>query len=248
MPTTRTFPALMTALLPVIAGPALAQDCRLALVLALDVSGSVDPSEDRLQREGLAAALLAPKVVSAFFAGAPVALHVFDWAGERAQAALLPDWRLIQNEQDLAMVADAIARTERTRFSFTEDGTALGTALLHAADVLLAAPPCDARTIDVAGDGANNVGLSPDVAYASPLLEGVTVNALVVGGAEDQSPALISQEDLVAWFEGEVLRGPAAFWVLADGYDDYERAMTVKLLRELELPLVSGWPASPEAG
>ena len=231
-----------------LASPAAAQECRLALVLALDVSGSVDPSEDRLQRQGLATALRAPEVVKAFLAGGPVALHVFEWAGEQAQSVLLPDCHLIQSEQDLAMVADAIARTERTRFLFTEDGTALGTALMHAADLLLPAPTCDTRTIDISGDGVNNVGLGPEGAYNNPLLEGVTVNALVVAGAEDNSAALISQENLVAWFEGEVLRGPAAFWVVADGYEDYERAMTAKLLRELELPLVSSLPVGADAG
>jgi hypothetical protein len=231
-----------------LASPAAAQECRLALVLALDVSGSVDPREDRLQREGLAAALRAPEVVRAFLAGDPVALHVFEWAGERAQAALLADWHLIENEQHLAVVATAIARTEPTPFLFTEDGTALGAALMHAADVLADAPPCGARTIDIAGDGVSNVGLGPDAAFANPLLDGVTVNALLVGGAEDDVNAPVGHEDLVTWFESEVLRGPAAFWVLANGYEDYERAMTAKLLRELAQPLVSGWPSGRDAG
>ena len=58
--------------------PAMAQDCRLALVLALDVSSSVDAIEDRLQRDGLARALLAPEVVRAFVTGEPVALFAFE--------------------------------------------------------------------------------------------------------------------------------------------------------------------------
>ena len=57
---------------------AAAQECRLALVLALDVSASVDPAEDRLQRDGLAQALLAPEIVHAFLAGDPVAIFVFE--------------------------------------------------------------------------------------------------------------------------------------------------------------------------
>jgi hypothetical protein len=239
---------LMAAGILTLAGPVTAQTCRLALILALDVSGSVDPNEDRLQREGLARALRAPEVARAFFTGGPVALHAFEWAGERAQAALLPGWHLIQSEQDLAVVADTIARTERTRFLFTENGTALGTALTHAASMLQDAPPCHARTIDVAGDGVNNLGPDPEMAYHNPVLEGVTVNALVVSGAEGDINAPLGHEDLAAWFESEVLRGPASFWLLADGYDDYERAMTAKLMRELAQPLVTGEPLGADAG
>ena len=65
-----------------LAAPATAQDCRLALVLALDVSGSVSAREDRLQRQGLAAALLAPEVRRAFASGDPVALYVVQWSDE----------------------------------------------------------------------------------------------------------------------------------------------------------------------
>jgi hypothetical protein len=230
------------------AGPLAAETCRLALVLTLDVSGSVDPEEDRLQREGLAGALLAPEVVRAFLTGEPVAIQAFEWASNDSQAALLPGWQMIRNEQDLVEAANIIAGAERLRLLLQRDGTALGDALAHAAEVLLEAPHCDAQTIDVAGDGVNNDGVGPEITYATnPRLDGVTVNALVVGAAQDEH-VLISQEDLVAWFEDEVLHGPAAFWVLADGYEDYERAMIVKLRRELELPLVSGWLVSPGAG
>ena len=239
---------LMAAGALVLAGPAAAQDCRLALVLALDVSGSVDPREDRLQREGLARALVAPEVARAFLVGGPVALHVFEWAGDRSQAALLPDWQMIRDEGDLVHVADAIARTGPAPFHFTQHGTAVGAALAHAAEAFVGGPACGARTIDVSGDGMGNEGLAPKAAYANPLLEGVTVNALVVRGAEDDGNAPDGQDDLVAWFEGEVLRGPGAFRVLADGYEDYERAMRVKLRRELEQPLVSSLPLRADAG
>jgi hypothetical protein len=110
--------------------------------------------------------------------------------------------------------------------------TALGSALDHAAAAFEVAPPCRRRTLDLAGDGPNNVGYAPAVVYRSGRLDGVTVNALLVGGAGDDST-------LVSRFEQEVLRGPDAFWIMADGYEDYERAMTAKLLRELDVPAVS---------
>ena len=90
------------------AAPAAAQDCRLALALAIDVSSSVDAQEDALQRNGLAAALLAPEVQSAFFAAPqPVALAVYEWSG-RFNQALVVDWQEIDSPLALAAVAATI--------------------------------------------------------------------------------------------------------------------------------------------
>jgi hypothetical protein len=77
-----------------LASPAVAGDCRLALVLALDVSSSVDRHEHRLQRQGLARALLAPEVVRAFLIGDPVALYVFEWSGLSTLAPFPPGWQI----------------------------------------------------------------------------------------------------------------------------------------------------------
>jgi hypothetical protein len=70
----------------------------------------------------------------------------------------------------------------------------------------------------------------------------MTVNALVIDAGPEDGDLLLD------WFQSEVLRGPAAFSILADGYEDFERAMTEKLRREVELPLVGGWPTSQESG
>ncbi|MBO6855229.1 MAG: DUF1194 domain-containing protein, partial [Marivivens sp.] len=78
-----------------------ASACRLALVLALDVSSSVDAAEDRLQRNGLASALLAPEVQAAFFATPdPVALYAFEWSGRYDQSVLV-SWQMIRTPGDL---------------------------------------------------------------------------------------------------------------------------------------------------
>jgi hypothetical protein len=223
------------------AGPAQAQDCRLALVLALDVSESVDYLEDRFQRRGLAQALLAPEVVRAFVSSEPVALYVFEWAGEHSQVMLVPGWQMIQSEEDLARIAEAIAASKRSAADDLHPPTALGAALAHAAEALRKSPACHVRVVDVAGDGQNNSGPEPWMIYEAGLLDGVTVNALIIDqGADDP--------ELVSWFERAVLQGPGAFWMLADGYEDYERAMAAKLRRELELPLVSGRPLDGRAG
>jgi hypothetical protein len=222
-----------------LASPALAEDCRLALVLAIDVSGSITSNEDRLQREGLARALLAPEVERAFLMGEPVAVFVFQWAGPSEQFDILSGWHMVETHADLAGISEVVAQS-RGR---PEDlSTAIGGALDYAASVLPEGPACTARTVDIASDGRNNSGSGPGVAYEDDLFDHVTVNAVVI------TDGLRNSVGLVAWFEAHVLHGTGAFFVLADGYEDYERAMTVKLLRELALPLVSGWPTSPDAG
>ncbi len=223
-------PALLLAAW--VAGPAPAQDCRLALVLAIDVSSSVDAAEDRLQREGLGRALVAPEVMRAFLSGDPVALYAFEWSGQRSHVALTRGWEMVEAEGDLRRIAGAIAESPRSRSNLP---TAVGAALGHAASRLRDGPDCRARTVDVAGDGQINDGPRPAAVYEDALWDGVTVNALVIGGAEPG-------KSLGDWFEAHVVRGPGAFWMLADGYEDYERAMKAKLLRELEHRVVSGGP------
>jgi hypothetical protein len=221
-------PALLLALSG-LGAPALAQECRLALVLALDVSSSVDAAEDRLQREGLARALVAPPVVRAFFAADPVALYAFEWSGSRSQVPLTEGWQTVEDEADLRRIAGAIEQSPRSRNNLP---TAVGAALAHGALMLRDGPDCRAHTIDVSGDGIHNEGYSPEIAFDTFPFEGVTVNALIIGGAGGEDA------QLVAWFQAEVLRGPGAFSVYANGYEAFEEAMEAKLLRELELPAV----------
>jgi len=214
-----------------------AQACRLALVLAMDVSSSVNADEDRLQRTGLAAALMDPEVQAAFFAaGDPVALHVFEWSGRNDQVRLIADWALIETPDDLATVAASIALSPRSR---TDMPTAMGHAMGYAATLLENGPECLFHTIDVAGDGENNDGFSPALAYGAFPFVDVTVNALVVATG-DAPPS-----GLVAYFENNVLRGPGAFLEVARGFDDYEAAMRRKLLRELAVQVLGGQITDP---
>ncbi|MFK7943538.1 MAG: DUF1194 domain-containing protein [Paracoccaceae bacterium] len=215
------------------------QTCRLALVLALDVSSSVNAEEDQLQRTGLAAALLTAEVQQAFFAaGQPVALHAFEWSGRYDQVLLLPNWTMIDSPQTLQQVAHAIATSPRSRYDMP---TALGHAMGFAATLLQRAPPCTQHTIDVAGDGQNNDGFSAALAYGAFPFENVTVNALVV--ATGDSPP----SELTAYFQTQVIRGPGAFLEVAQGFGDYENAMIRKLLRELAAQALSAAdPAQPD--
>ena len=213
------------------AAPALA-DCRLALLLALDVSSSVDAQEDTLQRQGLAAALVAPEVQAAFFAAdAVVALAVFEWSGRYNQEIIL-DWTMIDSPEALRRASAAVAGSRR---SYNEFPTAMGYALGFGAGMLSRGPACLRSTIDMAGDGENNEGFGPALAYAEFPFDEITVNGLVVANAADFQ----TEATLTNFYAREVLHGPGAFLIVADGFGDYARAMRAKLVRELS-PLAVG--------
>ncbi len=200
-----------------------AQACRLALLLALDVSASVDAKEFELQRSGLAAALVAPEVEAAFLSSPdPVALAAFEWSGQWNQRVLLT-WRLIGSADDLQRAAADIGTARRGATGFP---TSIGYALGFAASMLGDAPVCTRQTIDISGDGKNNHGFSPELAYRNFPLADVTVNALAIGGA-------LEATDLMAYFRREVIKGPNAFVEIANSHRDFERAMRRKLEREV---------------
>ncbi|MEX3316007.1 DUF1194 domain-containing protein [Sulfitobacter sp. PS-8MA] len=212
-------------------GPSQAAPCRLALLLALDVSSSVDPTEDSLQRGGLAAALRSSAVVQAFFASdAPVALAAYEWSGQEHQHIIL-DWTLIHDPDALRRAAETIAASQRSANTLP---TAMGQALRFGGEMLRQAPDCDAHTLDMAGDGQNNEGFGPLTAYAAAAFAEVTVNGLVVNAADFEG-----EIGLIGFYRTEVLRGPGAFMVIATGFADFERAMRAKLIREVT-PAVLG--------
>lgn len=218
-------PAFIAAIC-LLASPADA--CRLALVLAMDVSSSVDDAEDLLQRNGLAAALWAPQVQDAFFISPdPVALQVFEWSGRGHQTELI-GWTMIQKPADLLAVAAKLSNSMRSASGLP---TAMGHALAYASIQLQDAPPCLFQTIDMAGDGANNAGFSPASVYATFPFDGVTVNGLVIGEVESGAQG---------YYETEVIRGPASFVEVASAFADFEATMQRKLIRELTVHVIGG--------
>ena len=179
----------------------------------------MDAGEDALQRGGLAAALDAPEVRAAVLGHGPVALGAYEWSGKWRQYWILP-WRVIRTAADLdrAILEVGGSVREETRYP-----TALGYAIGWAARAFRDGPACTDWTLDISGDGVNNDGFEPRLAYESFPLEGVTVNGLVIGG----------DAGLVRYYETEVIRGPFSFVEVARGYPDFERAMRRKLVREL---------------
>jgi hypothetical protein len=217
-----------------------ASECRLALLLAVDVSSSVDATEDQLQRGGIVAALTAPEVQAAFFASdQPVVLGIYEWSGRYNQEILL-DWTLIDSPTALLFAAETVANSRR---SYSDFPTAMGYALGFGAEMLRRAPPCLYKTLDMAGDGQNNEGFRPAAAYREFPFQEVTVNGLVVNAADFEA-----ETGLIAFYQREVLHGPGAFMEIAQGFEDYERAMRRKLERELTPQVIGQVRRSDGAG
>ena len=134
----------------------------------------------------------------------------------------------IAGEGDLAEVAAQLLRQAR---SFEQFPTAIGFALLFGGQALAERTDCARRTLDISGDGTNNDGVSPEMARREAALAGVTVNGLVIGA---------TVVTLSRYYRQFVIQGPGAFVEEAGDYDDFERTMRRKLLRELGVFQMSG--------
>ncbi|WP_299354487.1 DUF1194 domain-containing protein [uncultured Shimia sp.] len=204
-------------------------DCRQALALGLDVSGSVDTNEYRLQLDGLAAALSAPEVREVLLAEPdwPVRLAVFEWSGPRQfNRRLLVGWTEVTTLQDLDQIIALLHQTQRRP---ADPSTALGSAITYGTELLEIQSDCPKRTLDISGDGKSNTGPLPQ---SVPSPGWLVVNGLTIG--DDSGNAKLSLQELSAYYTANVIRGPGAFVETAQSFDDYERAMARKLLRELQ--------------
>ncbi len=237
------FPLAVATLLAAL--PVAAQDapCRQALALGLDVSGSVDGHEYRLQLDGLAAALTHPDVTQALLAaaGAPVQIAVYEWSGPTSQAVIV-DWTAIT---DAAVLAEVTRRLQDSTRRPADPSTALGTALVIGGQLLAQRPGCWQRTLDISGDGVSNTGPRPQDLGDRPELQGITVNALVIGPKVIGAPA--GATGLIGYFETHVIRGPGAFAEHAASFASYEATMVRKLLRELQGLVIGAAPPAASA-
>ena len=204
-----------------VAGPAAA--CDLALLLAVDVSGSVDAGEFRIQMEGLAEGLRDAVVSEALIKGqASVAL--VQWTGASRQDLNIP-WTTLDSGDALRALARRIERQPRL---WTEYSTAIGEALKFSAVVFDDAPACKRRVIDISGDGRSNEGVEPVTMHDLLRAQAITVNALVIRGDDDGLPG---------YFADNVIVGGNAFVFTAENYAEYPERMRRKLRRETERPL-----------
>lgn len=203
--------------------PSLAAACSVALALAVDVSGSINEQEYRLQMDGLASALQDPNVADALVSS-QAALMLVQWSGASRQTVSV-DWARMLDAGDVADFAAAVVATPRAWNQFS---TGLGNALQFTADHFAPVADCERRVIDVSGDGYSNEGQNPrDVAEALAAL-GFQINGLAIEG---------DSFELTEYFRHNVVAGEGAFVFTAETYADYPRAIWRKLLSELIVPL-----------
>jgi hypothetical protein len=214
-------------------GPARAQaHVDLELVLAVDSSGSVDFAEFELQAGGLARAFRDPEVIEAIEGAAPngIAVSVIQWSGRRQHLTVV-DWTKVTDAASAGALATAIEAAGRVLIG----ETAIADALRFAADELAYGPFHGARrVIDVSGDGPTNAGSDPDPVRDAAVLAGMTINGLAI---LNESPTLDR------YYADHVIGGPDAFILTASDYDDFARAIRLKLLREIRgAPLAEAEP------
>jgi Ca-activated chloride channel family protein len=205
--------ALALALLPSLAHP-----CETALVLAMDVSNSVDEAEYRLQTHGLADALADPDVIGAILDGG-AALAVLQWSGPDEQA-ITQDWARLTTPAQIAAFAETARATPR---AFRLSGTAPAEALAAAMALFATAPPCKRRIIDLSGDGTPNAGADPRPLRRTAERQSITINGLAI-----ESLGLA----ITGFYTGSIITSDG-FVITARDHRDVPRAMREKLFREL---------------
>lgn len=209
-------------------------DVDLLLVLAADVSRSVDDAKFKLQREGYAAALVDPRVVRAMTGGPKgrIALVFVEWASEWEQKIVI-DWTVVAGARDAEAISSRVLGAERSYRGRTSISMAIDFSI-----VLLARSPFQAerRVIDISGDGTNNSGRDVVAARDEAIAKGVTINGLVI--LSDVPLATNPSHThppggLTAYYENNVIGGPGAFVVEAEGFQAFGQLLISKLIKEI---------------
>jgi Protein of unknown function (DUF1194) len=213
--------AAIAALIAVMLGAAPALGATLALVLAVDVSASVTADSYLLQHEGIVRAFADPRLVEAIASAAGgIEVLVLEWS-DPDKIAITVGWTRINNRAGAAAFAASVRATQRTSNGLT----AIGSALLAAAAAFEHLPePAGHRVIDISGDGMANFGVPPATARDTLVSQGITINGL----------AILSEEPwLDEYYRSNVVGGPAAFVLVAKGFDSFADAMLRKLVQEV---------------
>ncbi len=206
-------------LLSLFARPALA--CKLALILSMDVSTSIDGGEYAYQRDGLAEALLDTEVINVLVRDR-VALMVVQWSGAHDQRAAIP-WRRMHSQGDVEALSNAVRAMRR---EFVNSKTAVGSAISYAIDQFGDVPDCQRKVIDVSGDGASNAGVETSNQSRRAARLGIEINGVAI----DLMGNAISE------FYRRYVTTPEGFVLTSTGFSDYPRTIRAKLLRELVRP------------
>jgi hypothetical protein len=213
--------------------PAASRDVDLLLVLAVDVSRSVDDHEYELQRRGYADAFRHPAVLEAIQANEhkAIAVTLFEWAGVDFQAVQVP-WTIVSDEESGALFAEMLLAQTRAFNGWTSISGAIDFGVM-----LFARSPHAAqrRVIDVSGDGPNNSGRNAADARDDAVRAGITVNGLVIMNDTPTPGSFfrMPQTPLDEYFRDNVIGGSGAFVIAIDDFESFAYAIRNKLLREI---------------
>jgi hypothetical protein len=206
----------------------------LLLVLASDVSRSVDTRKFQLQREGYAAALSNPRVIDAIRSGphGRIAICFVEWSGVTSQKLVI-DWTIVSDAASARKIGDQLIELPRT----FADRTSIAAGIEFAMSQLERAPfRAVRRTIDVSGDGTNNSGRDVTLARDEVLAKGVTINGLVI---LSDSPLPWNPEHtnppggLDAYYRNNVIGGAGAFVMVAENHNSFGQAIVKKMIAEI---------------
>ena len=226
---------ILIALCVALSMPARAEEqVDLLLVLASDVSRSVDTRKFELQRQGYAAALSNARVIEAIRSGphGRIAICFIEWSGATSQKVVI-DWSLIHDAASAQQFASQIVEAPR---SFA-DRTSISGAIEFSMAQLQKTPFEGARrTIDVSGDGTNNAGRDVKLARDEALAKGVTINGLVI---LSDTPLPWNPEHtnppggLDEYYRRNVTGGPGSFVMVAENHNSFGQAIVKKMIAEI---------------
>ena len=209
------FAACFFALLAV-GSPARADRVDLELILAVDVSGSVDSYEARLQRQGYLRALVHPRVIRAITSGEhrKIAVTYVEWAGVHYQSTVV-DWTIVKDAASAKAFADRIAKAPFMR----EYWTSISGAIEYSIKRFAANPHKGTRrVIDISGDGPNNSGRALEPVRARALKLGIVINGLPIVNNRPQPWGGPPPRHLDRYYAQRVIGGPGAFTIVARGF------------------------------
>ncbi len=202
----------------------------LELVLAVDVSGSVDEDEAALQRIGYVNAIRDPEVINAITSGflRRIGITYFEWAGGSWQKPVM-GWTLIDGEKAAEKFASDLAKKPLGFGPWTSISSAISYGM-----ALLEQSPFEGtrQIIDVSGDGPNNTGLKVNLLRDQAVAKRITINGLpIINDRPNFGRKPMPNLDL--YYRNCVIGGPRAFIVAANGFQDFSRAIRRKLILEI---------------
>ncbi len=226
--------ALLLLALPAFGPSVGAQDkpeVDLALAMAIDISGSIDPDEARLQREGYVLAFRDPEVRRAILGGnrGRIAVVYYEWSDSWVQKLIL-DWTLLDSEASIATFADRLAAAPIS----IARRTSISGAIRYAIPLFGRSPyEAERKVLDISGDGSNNDGGLVTLTRHEALKERIVINGLPIINGRPNPFGFPAEDDLDRYYLHCVTGGPRSFVEVAHSFEDFPRAVRKKLLQEV---------------